>query len=336
MAQFNSDTLLRQWHMLRMIPRQPLKITAKDLHGKLQAEEFQVTKRTIERDLQALSELFPLVSDERDKPFGWSWSKDAPIFNLPSLSNNESLTLAMVEQHLSSLLPASTLGQLKPYFSAARHHLSGIPSSVRSRSWLNKVRTVPPMQPLIPPAIKPVVQQVIGDALLHDKQLDIKYLKRGEDSSVDYRIHPLAIVQRGPMTYLYCRLFDYEDLRTLAMHRIQAAAILDDDTVVPGGFSIDEEIAKGKFGFGDGKKIQLEAIFRNGAGEHLYETPLSLDQVLTDMGDESVRIKASVIDTPQLHWWILGFGNGVEVIKPVALRKAIQSNLADALNRYQK
>ncbi len=228
MAQLHPDTLRRQWQMLRIIPRHPQKITAKALHEKLQAEQFDVTKRTVERDLLALSEMFPLVSDERDKPYGWSWSRDAPVFNLPGLSHNEALTLAMVEQHLDSLLPASTLSQLQPYFKAARQHLGNIPQNERIRSWLNKVRTVPPSQPLLPPSVKPTVQHTVFEALLADRQLEIKYLKRGEDKAIEYRIHPLAAVQRGSITYLYCRIFDYEDLRTLALHRIQSASMLED------------------------------------------------------------------------------------------------------------
>lgn len=99
-----------------MIPRYPLKITAKELHSRLQSEQFVVTKRTVERDLLALSKLFPLVSDERDKPYGWSWAKDAPTFSLPGLSHNEALTLVMVEQHLK---PSNTAFTRSPLFSAA-------------------------------------------------------------------------------------------------------------------------------------------------------------------------------------------------------------------------
>lgn len=328
MAQLHPDTLPRQWQMLRMVPRYPQKITAKSLHEKLQAEQFDVTKRTVERDLLALSEMFPLVSDERDKPYGWSWSKDAPVFDLPGLSHNEALTLAMVEQHLNSLLPSSTLSQLQPYFKAARQHLSAIPQNERARSWLNKVRTVPPSQPLLPPNVKPAVQHTVYEALLADKQLEIEYLKRGEDKAVKYRIHPLAAVQRGPITYLYCRVFDYEDLRTLALHRIQSATMLEEAAKAPPGFSIDEAINNGKFGFGEGKEIRLEAIFCNGAGDHLFETPLSNNQTLTELEDGNIKLIATVADTPQLAWWLLGLGDGVEVVKPAALRQSIAETIA--------
>ena len=335
MAQLHPDTLLRQWQMLRMIPRYPQKITAKVLHEKLQAEQFDVTKRTVERDLLSLSEMFPLVSDERDKPYGWSWSKDAPVFNLPGLSHNEALTLAMVEQHLNSLLPSSTLSQLQPYFKAAKQHLSNIPQNERARSWLNKVRTVPPSQPLLPPTIKPAMQHIVYEALLADKQLEVKYLKRGEDKAVEYRIHPLAAVQRGSITYLYCRISDYEDLRILALHRIQSATMLEETAKAPPGFSIDEAINSGKFGFGEGKQIRLEVIFYNGTGDHLFETHLSIDQALTELTDEKLKLTATVADTPQLVWWLLGLGDGVEVVKPAALRQSIAETIARMQAKYQ-
>lgn len=327
MAQLHPDTLLRQWQMLRMIPRYPHKITAGDLHKKLQAEQCDVTKRTVERDLLSLSELFPLVSDERDKPYGWSWSKDAPVFNLPGLSHTEALTLAMVEQHLNTLLPSSTLQQLQPYFKAAKQHLGNIPQNERTRSWLNKVRTVPPSQPLLPPSIKPAVQQTVYEALLTDRQLEISYLRRGQDKAVEYRIHPIAAIQRGHITYLYCRFSDYEDLRTLAIHRIQAATLLDEKTNVPTGFSIDDVINSGEFGFCPGGEITLEAIFYNGAGDHLFETPIARNQTLTELENGAVKLVAMVPNTLQLGWWILGLGDGVEVIQPEALRNQIATTI---------
>jgi predicted DNA-binding transcriptional regulator YafY len=335
MTNSSPDTLMRQWQMLRMIPRHPKIITALELQHKLEDEQYVVSKRTVERDLQALSAVFPLALDERDRPFGWSWQADASNFNIPGLSNNEALTFVMVEQHLKTLLPASTLSQLQLYFKAAKQHLNDIPRSKDIRSWLNKVRTVPPSQPLLPSPVNTQVQQAVYEALLADRQLDITYKKRGASDSSDYRIHPLAIVQRGPVTYLCCRV-DYDEvLRKFAMHRIQSVTTLDEPVKIPAGFSIDEVIASGEFGFGNGKQIKLEAVFHHGVGDHLFETPISTDQVLTDLGDGSLKLKATVADTQQLVWWLLGLGDGVEVTKPVALRKKMVEEIGKMSQRYR-
>lgn len=335
MTNSSPDTLMRQWQMLRMIPRHPQTISATDLQRRLENEQFSVTKRTVERDLQSLSAVFPLTLDDRSRPFGWSWQADARSFNIPGFSDNEALTFAMVEQHLKTLLPTSALSQLQPYFEAARKHLNDIPKDKRIRSWLNKVRTVPPAQPLLPSPIKASVQQDVYGALLADRQIDIRYLKRGESKTSDHRIHPLAVVQRGPVTYLCCRIADDDYLRTFAMHRIQSVTVLDEPVKIPAGFSIDETIASGEFGFGNGQQIRLEALFQNGAGDHLYETPISADQNLTDLGGGKLRLKATVADTQQLKWWLLGLGDGVEVAKPSALRKSIADTIGKMSRLYR-
>lgn len=77
-----NDTLLRLLHMLRHIPKHPSQVTAKDLHSRLEKDLFKVSKRTVERDLLSLSEVFSLISNESSVPYGWSWSSDAtPQFN---------------------------------------------------------------------------------------------------------------------------------------------------------------------------------------------------------------------------------------------------------------
>ena len=99
----NQDTLIRQWHMLRLVPRYPQKATVQFIRSALQGDGFEVTERTVQRDLNELSVVFPLSVDDREKPYGWSWQKDAPSFNLPGLTVPESLTLTLAEQHLNTI-----------------------------------------------------------------------------------------------------------------------------------------------------------------------------------------------------------------------------------------
>ncbi len=329
----NNEILLRQWSMLRMIPRFPRKITAREMMECLQNESFSVAKRTIERDLQAMSTAFPIVADERDKPYGWSWQKDAPAFDLPGLGNNEALTMMMVEQHLVNLLPTTALNILEPYFKAARQHLNH-PLKKPTGTWLNKVRAVPANQPLLAPKIKAEVQQSVTDALLSEKQLQISYQSRGETKSSDLRIHPLALVQRAGVVYLYVRFFDYEDTRILAMHRIESATLLSDPVNYPIGFNIDDEISKGRFGFGNGNMMKFKAKFTFECGQHLFETPLNKDQVIETLDNEYLMVSATVADAPQLRWWLLGLGCGVEVIEPIGLRAEVADTVQCMSKNY--
>lgn len=329
------DTLLRQWHMLRLIPRYPHKVTARIVLEKLEIAGFKVAKRTIERDLNDLSSAFPLALDDRDKPYGWSWQKDAPSFDLPGIDANEALTLVMVEQYLNNLLPNSTVAVLAPYFKSAHKYLDGTTSANHVKSWLNKVRTVQPSQTLLPPKVNPEVQQLISEALLSNRQAEIEYKRRTESKTSTHRIHPLALIQRGGLIYLYVRFFDYEDIKIIALHRIKSVKVLDIPSNIPQGFDIDKEIADGRFDFGSGSMVELKAKFTAEAGEHLFETPLSKEQRIDVMDDGDLLITAKIADTPQLVWWLLGLGDGVEVLEPLAIRERIGAVLERAANRYR-
>jgi predicted DNA-binding transcriptional regulator YafY len=138
------------------------------------------------------------------------------------------------------------------------------------------------------------------------------------------------------MIYLNVRIADFNDLRLLAIHRIQAAEMLDDKTIYPSNYSIDEEVNKGSFDFGSGNKINLKARFSYKTGNHLFDTPLSADQLINVLDNEQIEVVASIADTPQLTWWLLAFGAEVEVIEPKELRLKIAEILNQAANLYQK
>jgi predicted DNA-binding transcriptional regulator YafY len=74
-----------------------------------------------------------------------------------------------------------------------------------------------------------------------------------------------------------------------------------------------------------GTTIRLEALFDRKVAIHLGERPLAKDQRLTSREDGRVRLQATVKDTLELRWWLLGFGDKVEVLAPKALRAEFKS-----------
>ena len=194
-------------------------------------------------------------------------------------------------------------------------------SSAPARVWLDKVRSIQPQQPLLPPRMDEECQRIVYLALMQDRQLKLHYRKRDADAPTVYAsVHPLAVVQRGGMVYLVCMFSSYDDVRTLALHRVHAAEALYEPARKKAGFNIDTYIASGQFGVITGEPVNLRATFTRAAGEHLFETPLSDDQVLTNGADSRLHLSATVPNTRALVWWLLGFGDGVVVHEPSSLR----------------
>jgi len=333
---FTPETLLRQWQTLRMIPRHPRKITATELCASLNGDGFTVGKRTVERDLQSLALIFPLVSDERSKPYGWGWQKDAPAFDLPGISNSEAITLLLAREHLRTLLPASTITQLQPYFAVAEQKLNTLEQHSGIAGWQHKVRVIPPTQPLLAPKIDEAVQGTLYEALLHDRLCNITYQKREATKPENYPVHALGLVQRGQVLYLVCTIKNYPHIRLLALHRILSAELLNEAISPTADFDLDAYIASGALGWLPKETIQLKAIFSSEVAAHLYETPLSEDQIMTEIPDGRVQLTAKVQETLQLRWWLQGFGDAVEVIKPIHLRKQIAEGINHLAESYGK
>lgn len=317
----NNDTQLRQWAMLRHIPQHPRQVSARELTERLRSEGFEISKRTVERDLVSSSAIFPLVSNERSIPYGWSWSKDAEAFALPTMSPLQALTLELAHDHLATLLPASLLDTLAPYFKCAEGVLSSGDGVKKLASWRKKVAIVSAGQPLIPPNYSEAMIEAVHSALLRGMQLEISYKSREYVEVKTYPAHPLGIVQRGAVTYLVATLYGYTDILLFAVHRIQAAHVLDKPSNTPVGFSLAQYVNQGGLGFEENGLIKLVVRFKSAAAEHLWETPLSLDQEIEPDTSGWVRLQATVPDTAQLRWWLRGFGSEVEVLEPTAIRE---------------
>jgi len=332
----HSDTLSRQWLLLQRIPRYPQKITAGGLTEQLRAEGHDVSKRTIERDLTSLSEMFPLTSDERAKPFGWSWQKDASQFSLPGMSPLQAMVLNLARTHLNPLLPAHLLEPLKPYFRQADATLRQILGKRGVSDWNKRVAVVQPTQPLLPPKINESSLAIVHEALARQRQVELLYRSHSADRRVRYRVHPLGLVFRGVVVYLVGTIGDYEDPRSLALHRVENARMLDEAAQAPKGFELHAFVNSGAFGFHESGPLDLVLRIEAPAAAHLYETPLSESQVITrDEREGWVRISARVLDTSQLRWWLLAFGEQLEVIAPLELRNEIGASLQGAHKHYQ-
>ena len=326
------NTLARQWEMLKCLPAYGSGLSTREILGKLHQAGFEVDMRQVQRDLGELSRIFPLQCNDQSKPYGWRWAEGATT-DLHGISISEAISLHIVSDTLQPLLPRSIFTSIEPRLKQAKQKLDALERDNPAARWVNKIRTVLPALPLLPPHIAPDVFECLQDALLGDDQVEVEYTARGKTVKT-LQLSPLGFVQRGPVTYLLATALNYSDPRLYAVHRICTAHRLHIPQPPNGNFDIDAFIRSGGMQFGRGETICMEARVKPWLAEILGETPLSPDQTIEE-GANGPRLTATVLNTPELAWWILSLGPGIEITQPAELRDRIISRLSETLRLYE-
>lgn len=316
----SKNTLLRQWTMMRHLPTYPRRLSTREIAKRLEGDGYQVSNRTVERDLQNLSLIFPYTNDTEGKTNFWFWPQESALLDLPAMPPTTALVFTMSEAYLKPILPPEASRLLDPYFQCARQTLEES-SSNRLSHWPDRVRVVTRGPQLLPAKIDPKVHTTVYQALLNEKRVIIKYQGRSDEAPSERVFSPLGLASKDGVIYLIGPLWDYDNVVQLALHRIQEAEISVQDIHQPEGFSLDHYL-KNELQISyplSEDKISLVIRIDKTAGYHLLERPLAKDQTITEEED-TLLVKASVADTAELQWWLAAFGDIVEVIEPAELR----------------
>ena len=336
------DPLLRNLILLRMIPRYPSSISTTELHEALAREGFEISLRSLQRDLDGkLSQHFDLLCSKDDpdpaiaslRPYRWSYQPHVRP-GLPLMSAAEAMAFQLCEGHLRHLLPPGVLGQLEPHFAEARQTLNKREGS-RHAHWLDRVRSLPNGKALLPAVVAPEVWENVATAVLEQRQLQVDYFSRAKGEVKTMTLHPKGLVSRGPTTYLIASVGDYTDTRHFALHRIQRAEVIeararDDD------FDMDAYLPTAAFTPRQGTGImELVADVHLDTAWILRETPLSEGQSLEPLPDTDwLRLRASVADDQETQWWALGLGDQIFIHEPIQFKKSIADKAHQTASLY--
>ena len=321
--------------MMELIPRYPAKTFTNEIKDKLSELGYEATLRTIQRDLQELSRLFPIISDERSQPFGWSWKKDAKGYESPAMDPIQALTFSLAAQYLEPLMPKANFKRIEAFFSRAESVLIGNEKS-KLLNWRKRVKVIPENIRFKEPKVSLEIRQKLYHAVYEGIQINALYKKRGSKTSDKRHIHPLGIVIKGSMHYLICMMDeDQIEPRYLPLQRFEKVELLDDKVREPKSFNLDHFIHKNNLGYAYSDQLYtFEAIFDKTMAFHLLETPLNSSQVAKDIGNNELLIQARVPDTLQFEQWLMGFGSKVEILKPIKLRNKFKLLAKELTKKY--
>jgi predicted DNA-binding transcriptional regulator YafY len=326
----------RRLAILRMLPRHPRRMATAEIHRRLQDQGYDTDLRTIQRDLDMLSGIpgLPVGCDDRARNnLAWYWDSQE-VFDLAAMDPPTALTFALMGEHFAPLLPPMVRRHLDPHVRNAERILDSADDNVW-RDWSKRVRVLPRGQQQIGPEVSADIADVIYEAVLTARRFTGVYRARYTEDRPEARtFDPLGLLLRDRTAYLVAVVAPHTEPVYLALHRFESATLGTDPAQVPDDFDLDAFIADKTLDFRLGDPIRFEFVMDADAAHHIVESPLGADQAVRDIKDGRKRFAVTVDNTQLLRWWILGYGDRIEVLKPVALRKEIGGILQEAAASY--
>lgn len=313
-----ADTSLRKILMLTHLPRAPGGLTPTELAGLLDDAGHAVNVRTVQRDLLELSGVFPLVSERTGSANRWAWAPDATSLSLPTMTADEALALFLVERYVYELLPPQVAEHLEARFEQARAALN---RSDSLKNWTNRVLLLSRTPAMTPPRVSPKVLMDCYSSLQKGLRLQVTYAKDTRGGSKEFDFSPLGMLLDGEVMYLVGMAREHENVISLALHRMQQSMVLSTKARRLSGFRLEDYARESLFDLNRSGAVKLRLKVRGRLARYLVENKLGPDQTMTDLEDGWSEVRVTANDASPLRWWLLSWGDKVEVLGPAPLRR---------------
>ncbi|MDQ3310704.1 MAG: YafY family transcriptional regulator [Actinomycetota bacterium] len=282
------------------------RVTAAEL-----AEELEVSVKTARRDLEALMMAGIPVYSQAGKHGGWSLVGDART-DLSGLTAAEARTLFLLAGPSSHVTPQAR--------SALRKLVQALPETFRAEAEAaaSAIRLDPAKWGTTawgPPPHLDVLQQAVIDGV----QVRIGYIDRTRTPS-ERVVHPLGLVEKGTVWYLIAGT--ESGMRTFRVGRIREVVLTDDPVERPPDFdlnatwqSVAANIEELRTSFRARVLIDVRAV---GALRGQFGSAVTVLDERRDDGRAEVEIGSS--SAHLIAQQLAGWGNGIEVLEPDAVR----------------
>ncbi|MCC3667975.1 MULTISPECIES: helix-turn-helix transcriptional regulator [Terrisporobacter] len=285
-------------------------VTAKEL-----SDKFQVSTRTIYRDIETLSLSGVPVYMSKGKNGGISLLEDFSINKtLLSKDDKESLMLALKALSTIEYPEISSVIDKMGFMNKTNNNDNWI--DIDLSRWGNKTH-------------KDDKFHKIKYAILNNKLIEYTYVNSLANKSRRV-IEPIKLIYKGQSWYLYgyCRL--KEDFRLFRISRIKNIE-MKEESFIKRDFKLVEKNKQEKEVWNTVKvklKVKKEALYR--AFDDFDE------ESIMENKDGTYEVTMEFPESEWLYGYILSFGPYVEVLEPLRIRNIVLQKMKETLNIYNE
>jgi predicted DNA-binding transcriptional regulator YafY len=319
-----NDQVTRQWHLLQALEK-PGGATIDELAKSL-PEDYACHPRTIRRDLEALERRFPLYTDHVDGQVRWKLVEG--FSRVPALQFSATELMALT----------FTRDLARP--------LEGTPIKESIDSALAKV------QGALPAAAEEFVESLQGwfsagigphkvyrqhretidqlaRAITKKRTVEMRYYTAARDKTSRRKVDPYRIWYAAGALYLIGYCHTRREVLMFAVDRILSLTVTNLPCQMPLGFDIEDYVRNALTVMRGGPLIDVELRFDRKTSAWAKDRIWHPSQKATLDKASCLTLRLQVADTPELVSWLLSFGSGVRVLKPVTLGQRLQSTAVE-------
>lgn len=309
----NSKRITRLVRLLRMLQEGKGQNTA----GLAQA--CGVNRRTIFRDLDTLrSAGVPLAFDAKAQRYSIPRGSFGPPADLTA---DEALSLWALANSVGEQL------QL-PLFASARAAIAKLERNLtaserqRFRRAARSICFLPAKVSNL--MVKSAIYQSLIEAIAKRRVVQIEYASLTEWERIATKLRPYQLVFSQRAWQVVGRSSLHREIRVFNMARIESLKLLNQRFSIPRKFNMEQRIGNAWNLIPEtGPDHHVVVKFGSLVARNVAEVTWHKTQRTKALPDGSLLFQATVSGLSEIAWWILGYGDQAEVVRPARLRRLV-------------
>lgn len=296
------------------------------------AEECDVDRRTIHRDLNAVEQAGYSLTTE--------WSEGKKVYSFLTKSRNlPPITFTLPQ--LMSLYLLKSLGA----------HLAGTPFQAEIDELFKSIHSVLPDRhaahleriarvslPLLHGArdyttSAPYVAD-LQKAMLQQYRIRLSYAKKGKDAVDVYELDPYTLVFHKGGIYLLGNAHNRAGMRLFALERICGIEVTRQRFEIPESYQPETHFSNA-FGLVSDTPMKVRVRFSAEIAHTVKERIWMPGQKISSDPEGRVVVEFEAAGQMELVSWILSYGIHAEVLEPVELRKEVRRQVKEMREMYR-
>ena len=297
------------------------------------AKEFDVSKRTVERDIEFLRDRYEAPIEYDHSKCGYAYTQETFFLKSLFLTDEELFSAAVFEKALQQYRNTPIEGRLKAVFAKLTELLPDDAVSVNTM-WLGDALTFIP-EPS--PEISPEIFDAVFSGVKARRAIRFLYRSLTQTEAAVRICEPYHIVCQRGAWYVIGRCADKNDERIFSFSRMSEIEVLKDRAFeLPTGFTVEQYIDKNVGVWLNRRepftvRLLFSASVSVFAEEHIWNE----EQTVLVHEDKSVEVSFKTTQFEEIKRFVLGQGATVRVLEPPELVQAVQKEIEEMRSIYQ-